>query len=263
MVSSGSAPPSPARTMGARCYLGFYPIIPSIRRVINLAPRGGNGYNGRRDIVYMDKRILVAVKPAGVLSTDEPGGMPPLLRQEIGDEAACVRTVHRLDAAVGGLMVFARSARAAAILSEQMRNGGFHKEYLAVVHGLPEPEHGELRDLLQYDGARRMNRVVSAPGKGVQEAVLDYERLGEANGLSLVRVRLHTGRTHQIRVQFSARGWPLAGDRKYGQGFFDRFPIALWSAHLAFTHPESGKTMDFSLPPPDAAPWTQFGSVTI
>lgn len=216
------------------------------------------------DIVYMDKRILVAVKPAGVLSTDEPGGMPPLIRQELGDENACVRTVHRLDAAVGGLMVFARSAKAAAILSEQMRTGGFHKEYLAVVHGVPEPGRGELRDLLQYDGARRMNRVVTVPGKGVQEALLDYERLAESDGLSLVRVRLHTGRTHQIRVQFSSRGWPLAGDRKYGQVFFDRFPIALWSAHLAFVHPESGKTMDFALaPPPDSAPWTQFGDITI
>lgn len=212
----------------------------------------------RMDIVYQDKRILVAVKPAGVLSTDEPGGMPALLRQELGDENACVRTVHRLDAAVGGLMVFARSAKAAAILSEQMRTGGFHKEYLAVVHGVPEPEMGELLDLLKYDGARRMSRVVAQPDKGVQEALLDYERLASVDGLSLVRVRLHTGRTHQIRVQFSSRGWPLAGDRKYGQGFFDRHPIALWSAHLAFTHPESGKPMDFALPPPPENPWTSF-----
>ena len=209
------------------------------------------------DIIYQDKRILVAVKPAGVLSTDEPGGMPSLVRQALGDERACIRTVHRLDAAVGGLMVFARSARAAALLSEQMRAGAFHKEYLAVVHGRPEPDSAELRDLLRYDGARRMSRVVPAPEKGAQEAVLDSALAAEADGLSLVRVRLHTGRTHQIRVQFSSRGWPLAGDRKYGR-FPDRFPIALWSHRLAFTHPESGAAMDFSAPPPDAPPWTLF-----
>lgn len=209
------------------------------------------------EILYQDKRILIAVKPSGVLSTDEPGGMPSLLRRALGDEHACIRTVHRLDAAVGGLMVFARSARAAAILSEQMREGQFRKEYLAVVHGCPEPPRGQLRDLLQYDGAHRMNRVVPSPGKGVQEALLDYERLGTSGELSLVRVRLHTGRTHQIRVQFSSRGWPLAGDRKYGKSF-DRHPIALWSHRLAFTHPESGAPVDVSLPPPDSAPWTAF-----
>lgn len=212
----------------------------------------------RMDILYQDKRILVAAKPSGVLSTDEENGMPALLRRELGDEKACVRTVHRLDAAVGGLMVFARSAKAAAILSEQIRTGAFRKEYLAVVHGVPEPGQGSLRDLLKYDGARRMSRVVTQPDKGVQEALLDYERLAAADGLSLVRVRLHTGRTHQIRVQFSSRGWPLAGDRKYGSGYFDRHPIALWSTRLAFDHPESGKAMDFSLAPPPEKPWTDF-----
>lgn len=209
------------------------------------------------DILYQDKRIIVAVKPSGILSTDEPGGMPTLLRAALGDENACIRTVHRLDAAVGGLMVYARSVRAAAILSEQIRTGAFHKEYLAVVHGRPEAASAELRDLLCYDGARRMSRVVTEPGRGVQEAVLDYRLVAADDELSLLRVRLHTGRTHQIRIQLSSRGWPLAGDRKYGRSP-DRFPIALFSCHLAFTHPESGAALDFKAQPPAIEPWTRF-----
>ena len=109
------------------------------------------------EIVYQDRRIVVAVKPSGVLSTDEPGGAPELLRAQLGTE--CIRTVHRLDAQVAGLMVFARSARAASILSEQVRERRFGKEYLAVVHGEPPEERGVLRDLLGRDGARRMTYV--------------------------------------------------------------------------------------------------------
>ena len=167
------------------------------------------------DILYADKRILVAIKPAGVLSTDEPGGMPSLLRAQLGDDRACVRTVHRLDAAVQGVMVFARSARAASLLSEQIRDRGFQKEYLAVVHGAP-PEGGTLCDLLGRDRQQRMTYVADAPGKDVREAKLSYRVLQRREGFSLVSICLHTGRTHQIRVQFASRGWPLAGDRKYG-----------------------------------------------
>ena len=106
------------------------------------------------EIVYQDKRIVVAVKPAGILSTDEPGGMPSLLRQALGSD--CIRTVHRLDAQTGGVMVFARSRAAAALLSQQVREGQFRKEYLAAVHGTPQPSGGEMRDLLGRDKARRI-----------------------------------------------------------------------------------------------------------
>ena len=105
-------------------------------------------------IVYQDERIVVAVKPNGVLSTDEPGGMPSLLRQTLGTD--CIRTVHRLDAQTGGLMVFARSRKAAALLSEQVRERQFSKGYLAVVHGVPQPPAGQLRDLLGRDSVRRV-----------------------------------------------------------------------------------------------------------
>lgn len=208
------------------------------------------------DILYADKRILVAIKPAGVLSTDEPGGMPSLLRQHLGDDKACVRTVHRLDAAVSGVMVFARSVKAASLLSEQMRSRRFEKEYLAVVHGCPPPA-GELQDLLGRDKQRRITYVADAPGVDVREAKLGYEVLASCNGFSLVKVRLYTGRTHQIRVQFASRGWPLAGDRKYGvEDGFDN--IALWSHRIAFTHPETGEAVEFSALPPHEGAWEMF-----
>ena len=208
------------------------------------------------EIVYRDGDILVCVKPAGVLSTDEPGGVPELLRRELGDPAAEIRTVHRLDRVVSGLMVLARTAEAASELSRQIREDTFGKEYLAAVHGDPG-EGGVLRDLLYRDKARKMTFVASGPGKGVQEASLDYRRLERAGELSLVRVRLHTGRTHQIRCQFAARGWELAGERKYSlRG--DPWPLALFSCALDFTHPASGERLRFERPPPQLAPWTAF-----
>ena len=207
-------------------------------------------------IVYQDGAILVCLKPAGVLSTDEPGGLPELLRRELGDETADVRTVHRLDRVVGGLMVLARSAEAASELSRQIREDRFEKEYLAVVHGDPG-ESGRWRDLMFRDKARKMSFVTETPGKGVQEAILSFSRLGRSGELSLVRVRLETGRTHQIRCQFAARGFPLAGERKYST-LGDPCPLALWSCRLAFDHPKSGKRMEFEYFPPETEPWSFF-----
>ena len=212
------------------------------------------------EIIYQDKRILVAIKPAGVLSTDEPGGMPELLRKELGDEKACVRTVHRLDQTVSGLMVFARSREASRILSDQMQSRRFHKEYLAVIHGVPDKKHGTFTDLLLRKKEERKTYVVSEPEKGAQEAVLDYEVLDTKDDLSLVKILLHTGRTHQIRVQFSSRNLPLVGDRKYGTQDGAQ-NIALWSHRLCCSHPETGESMDFSALPPQQEPWTRFSLV--
>ena len=204
------------------------------------------------DIVYLDEDIAVCVKPARVLSTDEPGGLPELLRRELG--TADFRTVHRLDRVVSGLMVVARNAHAASELSRQIREDDFQKEYLAVVHGVPAQRSGTLTDLLYRDKARKMTMVAEKPGKGVQEAVLHYQLLNTAEGMSRVRIQLVTGRTHQIRVQFASRGMPLVGERKYAIQD-DPGEIALWSYRLAFRHPRTGASMDFSREPPQAEPW--------
>ena len=209
-------------------------------------------------IVYQDERIVVAVKPNGVLSTDEPGGMPSLLRQTLGTD--CIRTVHRLDAQTGGLMVFARSRKAAALLSEQVRERQFSKGYLAVVHGVPQPPAGQLRDLLGRDSVRRVTFVTDTPSAETREALLDYETLESSGSLSLVRVQLHTGRTHQIRVQFSSRGLPLLGDIRYGSKD-PNCTAALWSCRLAFRHPVTGRAVDVFCPPPRTYPWNLFPAV--
>ena len=208
-------------------------------------------------IIYEDTALVICIKPAGVRSTDEPGGMPELVRQTLG--ITQVRTVHRLDQVVGGLMVLAKTPEAASELSRQIREGGFQKEYLAVVHGtLPEPA-GTFRDLLVRNKAERKTYVTHTPGKDVQEAVLDYTVLGEADGLTKVRIVLHTGRTHQIRCQFSSRSLPLVGDRKYSL-LEDGCPIALWSARLCFRHPDTGAVVDVTMPPPELDPWVRFRS---
>lgn len=207
------------------------------------------------ELIYQDRDIVVCVKPVGVLSTDEPGGVPELVRQALGDPQANVRTVHRLDRVVSGLVVLARNAKAASELSRQIRENEFEKEYLAVIHGRPETNTGTFRDLLLRNKQERKTYIVTEPGKGVQEAVLDYQVLAHAEGLSRVRIRLRTGRTHQIRAQFSGRGLPLVGDRKYSL-LEDGCEIALWSYRLAFRHPYSGKPMEFMLDPPSVYPWT-------
>lgn len=207
------------------------------------------------ELIYQDDDVLVCVKPAGVLSTDEPGGVPELARQALGDTNADVRTVHRLDAVVSGLMVLARNASAASELSRQIREQSFGKEYLAVVHGRPEETSGTYVDLLLRDKRERKTYVVTEGAKGVQEAILDYQVIGYGNELTRVAIQLRTGRTHQIRCQFSSRGLPLVGDRKYSLNE-DGCNIALWSYKIAFHHPKTGKRMEFQLPPPQDYPWT-------
>ena len=209
------------------------------------------------EFLYCDEDIVVAVKPPRVLSTDEPGGMPELVRQALGDEKADVRTVHRLDRVVSGLMVLARNAAAASELSRQIREDQFEKEYVAVLHGHPREDSATLRDLLLRDKRERKTYIVTQGAKGVQEAILDYRVTGKTEDMSRVRIHLQTGRTHQIRAQFSGRELPLVGDRKYSLNE-DDCEIALWSYRLKFTHPVTGEALEFTKEPPEIFPWNLF-----
>lgn len=209
------------------------------------------------EFLYQDQDIVVAVKPPRVLSTDEPGGMPELVREALGDKNADVRTVHRLDRVVSGLMVLARNPQAASELSRQIREDAFGKEYVAVIHGVPDEKEGTLRDLLLRDKQERKTYIVTEPAKGVQEAILDYRVLGKKSGLSKVGIILRTGRTHQIRAQFSGRDLPLVGDRKYSLNE-DDCEIALWSYRLKFRHPTTGEMLEFCKEPPAIYPWNLF-----
>ena len=205
-------------------------------------------------ILYKDRALAVVVKPADVLS--ESPGMPELLRDSLGGTFYCV---HRLDAAVGGVMVYARTGQAAAKLSDAMARKRFTKEYLAVVQGRPEQDRAVLRDLLFHDKSVNKTYVVDRMRRGVKEAELEYTVMCSKGELSLLRIRLHTGRSHQIRVQFASRALPLLGDARYGSRFRDG-GIALWSERLCFPHTFTGKTMDFSAAPPENFPWTEFSA---
>lgn len=207
-------------------------------------------------IIYKDNDIIVCVKPARVLSTDEPGGMPSLVRGALGDANADIRTVHRLDRVVSGLMVLARNKEAASALGKQIQDGAFHKEYLAVAHG-SVPDSGTMTDLLIRDKARRMTFVTDTLKPGAQEAILNYTALDRAEDMTLVRIELVTGRTHQIRCQFASRGYPLVGERKYAVSD-DKCEIALLSHALEFNHPRTGERLQFRLPPPEEYPWDRF-----
>ena len=207
------------------------------------------------ELIHVDRDIVVCIKPPRVLSTDEPGGLPDLVREALGDPKANIRTVHRLDRVVSGLMVLARTNKSAAELSRQIRENLFEKEYLAVLHGVPAEHAGTLRDLLLRNKAERKTYVVQEPGKDVQEAIMNYRLLSRTDAMSKVAIELITGRTHQIRAQFSSRNLPLVGDRKYSR-YEDDCEIALWSHRIAFNHPYTGKRMEFVQEPPAVYPWT-------
>ena len=200
------------------------------------------------EILYEDSSVIVVIKPQGILSqSDKTGGESMITRlcEHTGGE---IFPVHRLDKETGGVMVYAKTQKAAAALSRDISEQRFHKEYLALVHGVPEENSGTLCDLLFHDRTKNKSYVAKRERKGVKKAELYYELLEtvEKDGekYSLLRVVLHTGRTHQIRVQFASRKMPLSGDRKYGAKDTSK-TLGLWAVKIKFTHPETGQVLEF------------------
>ena len=187
------------------------------------------------EILYSDKELVVCIKPVGLDSETE---LPKALKEQLGGE---IFPLHRLDKNVGGVMVYARTKAAAATLSKAIQNSEMVKEYVARVHGTP-PQEGVLTDLLFKDSRKNKVFVVKKARAGVKEAKLQYRHLGEG----LVHVRLFTGRSHQIRVQFSSRGFPLVGDHKYGSRAEETAPM-LFSCRVSF--PYKGKEHRYSALP--------------
>ena len=196
-------------------------------------------------ILYADRQLAVCLKPVGLDSEKE---VPQALMEALGGE---VFPIHRLDQNVGGVMVYARTKAAAAQLSECIRSGSMVKEYVACVHGTP-PDQGDWQDLLFKDSRRNKVFVVTRQRTGVKDARLTFTRLTSGE-TSLVRIRLYTGRSHQIRVQFASRGFPLVGDHKYGARDDTPAPM-LFSCCLRF--PYGGKEVCFEALPPWATPCT-------
>lgn len=210
-------------------------------------------------ILYEDTHLLLIEKPMGVPSQDTEGECIP---QRLAQRGYAVKVVHRLDKPTGGVMVYARTDKAAAKLSALVgQHDVFQKEYLAVVQGCPDKSEDTLTDLLYHDVRKNKSYVVDRGRKGVREAKLDYavlETVTTDDGtFSLVRVRLHTGRTHQIRVQFASRKMPLYGDSRYGG--VKGANLGLWSHRLTLPHPMTGKPLTAeSHPDWETAPWCYF-----
>ncbi|MBQ8201401.1 MAG: RNA pseudouridine synthase [Clostridia bacterium] len=186
-------------------------------------------------ILYQDRDLAICIKPVGL---DSESQLPSALSEKLGGD---IFTVHRLDQNVGGVMVYARTKSAAAALSRAIQEGSMAKEYVALVHGVP-PESGDWEDLLWKDSQKNKVFVVKRMRGGVKKARLEY-RLLHPGEPSLVRIRLHTGRSHQIRVQFASRKFPLAGDRKYGARDDGFSAPMLFSCCLSF--PWKGKMLRF------------------
>ncbi len=215
-------------------------------------------------IIFKNQNYIICKKVIGVSSqkTDGNNDMPSLLSEVAGIPANSIYTIHRLDNLVGGTMVYAVDKNSASKLSALVSDNKMQKTYLAVIHGKPEEKSGLMEDLLFKDSSKNKSYVVKRMRKGVKRALLEYELIDtvEYNNeeISLVKILLHTGRTHQIRVQFSHRKMPLLGDRRYGSGK-DDCPVALWSHKIEFTSPFDGEDKTYSsLPDGEKFPWRLF-----
>ena len=213
------------------------------------------------EILFEDADILVINKPVGILSEDSQKGEKGILTYLQNENRKDLHLLHRLDREVGGVMVFAKNKKSASALSTDISNGKFYKSYLAVTDGIPENDEGIYKDLLFKDSKKNRSFIVNRMRKGVREASLEYVVLKKNEKNALVRVLLHTGRTHQIRVQFSSRKTPLTGDGRYGSKIRD-CSIALHSHKISFNHPSTKETVEFiSNPDFNIYPWN-LGDVT-
>lgn len=206
------------------------------------------------EILFENNDFVACIKPVGISSqNDKTQDMVKLLAQQLNSP---VFPVHRLDTAVGGTMVFAKNQKTAANLSKQIQNGTFRKKYLAVVSGRPEADSAVLEDLLFKDSSKNKSYVVKRERKGVKKAKLEYKLVSYAEGMSLLKILLHTGRSHQIRVQFASRKLPLIGDGKYGSKD-NRCNVALWSSEIAFKW-DCDEIVFTSVPDNKQFPWNLF-----
>ncbi len=201
------------------------------------------------EVLYEDSSVLCCVKPTGVLSQSAPGEETDLVQLLQKQTGGAIFPVHRLDRAVGGVMVFAKTKEAAAALNRQIASRTLEKRYVALIHGTMEPPQGELEDLLFRDARTNKVFVVNRPRKGVRDARRSYETEESDGAVSRVAILLDTGRTHQIRVQFASRRHPLLGDRRYGARDGEA-SLCLWSRSVTFCHPDTGRTMTVSAQEP-------------
>ena len=218
-------------------------------------------------ILHEDNHIIVVMKPQGLASCGDESGDDNMLEQvrryvkETYNKPGNVYIglVHRLDRPTGGVMVFAKTSKAASRLAEQMRNGDFEKKYLAVLVGTPKEPKGTLVNYLKKNPVNNMVYICTQTTDGAKMASLDYRVLEEKGGYCLADIKLHTGRTHQIRVQMAGISHPVYGDMRYGGESAKKGNLALWAYSLTFTHPVTKERLRFMLEPPaDSVPWKNF-----
>lgn len=218
-------------------------------------------------ILYEDNHVIVVLKPQMVACCPDESGdynlfdcVKDYLKEAYNKPGnAFLGLVHRLDRPTGGVMVFAKTSKAAARLSEQMKNGGFEKKYYAVLCGAPSKKKAVLENYLRKNSINNTVYVCTQTEEGAKFASLEYEIKQEKAGLSLAEITLHTGRTHQIRVQTAAINCPVYGDMRYGGDKAVKGRLALWAYSLRFKHPTTGESMKFMIEPPkEETPWKFF-----
>ncbi|MDE6471811.1 MAG: RluA family pseudouridine synthase [Clostridia bacterium] len=219
-------------------------------------------------VLYEDNHVIVVVKPCNIPSQADSSGDKDMLTivkeylinkyDKVGD--AYVGLIHRLDRPTGGVMVFAKTSKSASRLSEEIKSGEFEKKYLCVTCGVPKQRNGQLKHYLKKNQAKNIVQIVPQATDGAKLALLDYSFLQEVKGFSLFKIALHTGRSHQIRVQMASLGLPLFGDSKYGAlpATF-KHNLGLWATEVKFIHPTTKETMTFIVhPPKDEVPWRAY-----